>query len=141
MQCRDQCRTPWWNEYVGLPFADKGRTREGCDCWGLVRLVLHEQFGIDLPSYTDDYTSTADNAGIAGAIDSNMAGWRIVPPGEAREGDVALFRIGGLPLHVGVVIGDVRYMLHVCMGIDACTEQYRAPRWLSRLEGVYRHEG
>lgn len=39
MQCRDQCRTQWWNEYVGLPFADKGRTREGCDCWGLVRLV------------------------------------------------------------------------------------------------------
>lgn len=45
----------WADDYVGLPFKFKGRTREeGLDCWGLVRLVLIEQTGIMYPSYRED---------------------------------------------------------------------------------------
>lgn len=44
----------WADEYVGLPFELGGRTREGLDCWGLVRLVLVEQTGILYPSYRQD---------------------------------------------------------------------------------------
>ena len=39
----------WANAYVGLPWADLGRDRTGCDCWGLARLVYAEQLGIALP--------------------------------------------------------------------------------------------
>lgn len=44
----------WADDYVGLPFKLGGRSRDGLDCWGLVRLVLIEQTGIIYPSYTDD---------------------------------------------------------------------------------------
>lgn len=33
------------NKYLEIPYVDCGRTLEGCDCWGLVRLVSHEVFG------------------------------------------------------------------------------------------------
>lgn len=131
----------WWNDYVGLTYADHGRTREGCDCWGLVRLVLAEQFGIGLPSHAERYESGQDKRGIAGSIEGNMTDWQRVPVAEAREGDVVLFLIAGLPLHVGIIIGDARYMLHVMRGINATTEQYTSRRWSSRLEGVYRYAG
>ncbi len=36
--------------YIGIPYEDRGRTTEGCDCYGFVRLVLLDM-GIELPLY------------------------------------------------------------------------------------------
>lgn len=40
---------PWTDDYVGLPYLDFGRDRNGLDCWGLYMLIIKEQFGIDVP--------------------------------------------------------------------------------------------
>jgi len=45
---------PWASTYVGIPYRFAGRDRAGCDCWGLVRLVLAERFArgeIDAETY------------------------------------------------------------------------------------------
>jgi len=132
---------PWAAEYVGIPWLAKGRGREGCDCWGLVRLVLAERFGVEQPSYAEGYASPAEREEIAallrGGVPAN--GWLQVDDGE-RPGDGVVFRLLNVPWHVGVVVGPDEF-LHVEEGIGAaCIDRLSSHRWARRLVGVYRHE-
>ena len=44
----------WAGQYVGIPYIDYGRDQIGADCWGLVRLILTEQCGLELPENAID---------------------------------------------------------------------------------------
>lgn len=39
------------NRWFHVPYKYMGRTEEGCDCWGFVRLVMKEERGVVLPSF------------------------------------------------------------------------------------------
>lgn len=41
----------WVSRYLPIPYREGGRSHDGIDCWGLARLVLQEQAGVDLPLY------------------------------------------------------------------------------------------
>ena len=131
----------WPNRFTGVPFADLGRTRAGCDCWGLVRLVYAEVLGIALPSYAGGYVSAEERAGVAALLDAadDSGPWVCV----TREGwpiaafDVLVFRRGGLRAHVGVAIDDAR-MLHIEGEDQAKVVRFLDPRWCSRLDGAWR---
>ncbi len=135
----------WVSQYIGLPFVEHGRTRAGVDCWGLIRLVLDERFGVAVPSYVNGYASTTDHEVLGRLIASQMTPWREVPfdklrmRGDERAGDVALLRVRGQPMHVGLVVAK-GCMLHVEEGIATCLERYDGPRWARRLLGIFRHE-
>jgi len=129
----------WVADYVGLPFKEHGRGRDGMDCWGLCRTVLAERFGLHLPAYVEGYASTEDAKDIARIIRGEMAPWRPVPAGAERPGDVALIRMLNHPMHVGVVVAR-GWMLHIEEGIDACLERYDGSKWRRRLIGIYRHQ-
>ena len=107
----------WAKDYLGIPFVVHGRSRAGCDCWGLVCLVYEEQATIRLPAYSTDYTS-GDIRGRARAINRAIHSNKdqcfneVVRPVIA---DAVLMQFGELPLHVGVFIGQEggkRYMIH-----------------------------
>jgi cell wall-associated NlpC family hydrolase len=129
----------WVAAYVGLPFREYGRDRDGVDCWGLCRLVWAERFGITVPSYSDHYTSTEDREELGRLVRGERGPWREIPAAVARAGDGLLFRVQGEPIHVGVVV-DAPWFLHVERGVNACVDQWDSPRWARRLLGVYRHE-
>ncbi|HCS24023.1 MAG TPA: NlpC/P60 family protein [Alphaproteobacteria bacterium] len=128
----------WAGRYIGLPFRDHGRDRSGLDCWGLVRLVMAEQFSIALPSLAAEYEHTLALDDISGIIRRQIPAWQEVPQGHETCGDVVVLRLHGLPLHVGVVLGD-GYMLDVEARIDSAIEKYDQLRWKDRLYGFYRH--
>lgn len=127
----------WAGHYIGLPFKEHGRDRSGIDCWGLVRLIFQEQMGIALPSYRYDYAGTRDAGAIGALITRVVREWETIDMPDARLGDAVVFCVNGAPLHVGMVIGDMR-MLHIERFIDSAIENYSAPRWQKRIHGFYR---
>lgn len=131
----------WSSDYVGLPFAARGRDRAGLDCYGLVRLALAERFGVVLPSYAEAYACTAERREIASALaQATVVGgpWRPIAAGREREGDVLTFSVMGAPLHVALVVRP-GLMLHVSAGIESRVEGYRGGAWAPRLLSIHRH--
>ncbi|MBR26588.1 MAG: phage tail protein [Rhodobacteraceae bacterium] len=129
----------WSDRYLGLPYADLGRTRAGCDCYGLVRLVYAEQLGIELPSYAGDYVGAAEQAEVSALLDREEAvgPWRPVEDA-ILPFDLLLFRRGRLRSHVGVAVA-VNLMLHMDGEAQARIARLSEPRWRSRFAGAFRH--
>lgn len=123
----------WTKKYVGIPFKPKVD-----DCWQLIRRVLLNEFGVRTRSFLDDYNEALVRSQIHECYGEERGRWRQVPPGEEQTGDVLVFRVVGIPCHVGIVAGDKR-MLHTMKGTDSAVERYDGARWKGRLHGIYRH--
>lgn len=132
--------THWSRSYIGLPWVPGGRDAQGCDCWGLARLVYRDVAGIALDPLNGLYVTAEEREDIAAIVAGEMAHgpWRAVAPGAERELDVLLFRCLGLQSHVGVVAGR-GLMLHATAGQTSAIERYQDGRWRPRLCGIFRH--
>src|SRR5436190_10661954 len=80
----------WADGYMRSPFRHRGRDREGCDCFGLVRLVLAEQAGIILP--LNDLIDPQDGLAVSEAVEEEAATWLLVHAGHEREFDIIVLR-------------------------------------------------
>ena len=152
----------WAARYTGIPFLERGRDRAGCDCWGLVRLVLGERFGVDVPSYAGDYKSVADRRRLAALVETaRQERWQEVSgirkqrsgirsrqacpliPDPSRllpePGDVLLLRLRGLPIHVGLFVVP-GWMLHTQKATNSVLDRFDGLAWRNQVLGVYRHE-
>ncbi len=124
----------WCNKYIGIPYQLHGRTIQGADCWGLVRLVYSEQFNIELPSFDSTYTSIQDPE-IERMLMSRES-WSLSK--DKNIGDVIVFNIMGSMSHVGVYLGDNKF-LHAREGYSACIERLDTGSWKHRVEGFYKY--
>lgn len=126
------------NSYIGIPYANRGRDRDGLDCWGLVQLWHSEQLGVCIPDYLWAYTSAEDQGSVSNAIEENKenkANW--IKVSEPEYGDVLVFKIMGHPIHVGIMLeGDD--FLHAFKGTQSCLERLTSLSWSRRLSEVYR---
>ena len=131
-------RTPpaWAADYVGLPWKPGGRDRAGLDCWGLVRLVLAERYGIALPAYEGLTPERRAEASDVMARDLAKLGVAVRVE-QARAGDVVLYRVGQAPLHVGVLIA-ADCVLHIEAGTGSIAGRLDDLAWRKRILGFYR---
>lgn len=131
----------WSEGYVGVPFIPHGRTMKGTDCWGLVRIVLMEQFGTFLPSFDKSYHELTPENNFKAITEAKME-LPISPTSDPQEGDIVLMKHLGVSSHVGVycVIGMTPMVLHsdpIGRGssrLSRLTDHSIAPR----VEGFYR---
>lgn len=121
------------NHYVGIPFKEHGSGINGCDCWGLIRLVFRMEFGIALPSFAyspDTYAQVIElmhpAAGFAATGGAAMIDYDVV----------AIRTNAGRETHLGLVIGG--RVLHIYDGQASVFEGISEPM-RKRIGNVYRY--
>ena len=125
-----------FDKYIGLPYQENGRTEQGVDCWGLARLVYKQEFGIELPDYSDLYSGSWDEQ-VTKLINYHKDTWQEVKQPEV--GDLCLFNIYGEPAHIGVYVGDSKF-LHSRDGQDTVIESLNNSLWKRRLAGYFSYQ-
>ncbi|MCL1812219.1 MAG: C40 family peptidase [Treponema sp.] len=127
----------WVAHYIGIPFVSGGRDHTGCDCYGLVRLVLLKQFGYKLPLLSLAYNNACDTTEIEPLMQNQLpllCGNRIQQP---EPGAVIVVRYAGRTAHVGIFTDD-EFILHTLnrIGAHCISRQHRSVR--GAMEGIYR---
>lgn len=141
-------QVPAWVEsegFLGIPYHEGGRTRAGCDCYGLGWLVSLEHFGHSVPKYSDERYNVQDLAEIEALTRRLRArGWEEYSLGEERPGDFLLLRMVDRQTrerhesHIGIVVAPGVF-LHVDRGahISNCGF-YEEPYWRRKIVGFFR---
>lgn len=127
-----------FRQYVGIDF-NHGST----DCYGLIRRVYSEVFGIILTDYArpDDWWNHSDEYNLY--MDNyESEGFRIVDSDLIRNwevGDIILMAIQStVPCHAGIYIGEGK-ILHHFYGRKSSIENY-CRIWKNTTTGVIRHK-
>jgi cell wall-associated NlpC family hydrolase len=127
----------WVKKYIGIPFVSNGRTLDGCDCYGLVRLVLYNEYGINLPELSNDYNNAlnlAETAKLFAEKRPVLAAEKLPGP---RERAVVVITEHGRPAHLGIAAGG-GYILHTGVKTGAVCQRETHPGLRGRVEGYYR---
>lgn len=136
----------WASHYFGIPFIDRGVTRDGCDCWGLCRLVILEQTGLKLPKYPEIGcgATLAKLRTILAAADG--PDWIEIERGQERAFDLVLMRGQfehegrkySRPIHVGIAV-QPGMLMHIEQGSEVTIVGFDHPRIRRRITQIYRH--
>lgn len=126
----------WVQEYIGIPFVSGGRDRRGLDCYGLIRLVLMEQYGCKLPLLDGKY----DNA--LNLYDTSPLFFQQLPIltekiAGPQERALALLEMHQLPCHLGLFCGG-ESIIHSRSGVGVVAEKIDSRRLPGRITGWYR---
>ena len=133
---------PWVKKYIGIPFVSNGRTFNGCDCYGLVRLVLQNEYGITLPLLSNDYSDALNVKETARLFAENLP---VLTAGKLQEAQdsfslqravVAVITENGAAAHIGIAAGG-GYILHTGKKTGSVCQKASHPAWLNRIQGYY----
>lgn len=117
-------------DLIGSPYLAHGRGVGGYDCFGLA-IEACKRFGKVLP---DLWYSDTDRAGNSEIISPARVECGLVATIAPKSGDILLLRVGGLPSHIGVALGDGNF-IHCTQRSGVIVESIAS--WRKRIEGYY----
>lgn len=122
-------------DYISIPFKPLGRDTTGCDCYGLVRLFLKEEYNTTLPIYNNPI-DIFDSQNVANIISGNapdILGEEVQTP---EAGCIVLIDVQGVIAHVGVMV-DAMHVLHTGKGYGTVIESLTTNKMKNRIRGFY----
>jgi NlpC/P60 family putative phage cell wall peptidase len=124
--------------WIGTPYAHQASLRgAGADCLGLVRGVWRAVVGDEperAPAYTPDWAEALGEETLLAAARRHL---REVAIGEARAGDVLLFRMGlGAPAKHAAIVSGADRIIHAYWGRAVC-ETRLVPWWRRRIAAAF----
>jgi cell wall-associated NlpC family hydrolase len=126
----------WVGKYIGIPFITNGRAMNGCDCYGLIRLVLSNEYGIELPELSDNYTDAKNLKETARLFAEHRPVLAAEKLPKAQEKAVVVFTEHGVAAHIGIVAGG-GYILHTGAKTGSVCQRETHPGLRGRIEGYY----
>jgi len=121
------------SRYLGIPFKHQGRTLDGLDCWGLIKLV-YADLGFDLWDPVQDYDERWYSSNNH-FIENYHREWMQVQ--EPKFLDGILFHDGfGRINHAGLFLSGGRF-IHCCKA-GVVIGKLSDPVWKDKFVGFYR---
>ena len=134
----------WVHDYMGIPFKARGRDIHGCDCWGLVRLVLWDKRGVILPDYDSYDIPTSPQAAHQLTTAAKDGTWQEVSKPRALDVAVMTSVVRGMdgalqrtPVHVGVMV-SANHVLHLEDGVGVLCQPIKDPAIVRRVHRFMR---
>jgi len=128
----------WAKKYVGIPYKLHSFEMDGCDCYGLVALILKNEFDILIPRYDDKYCSSSSKEDITDIYNNEVKRWKKVD--KPSIGSVIYFMLSGYPRHVGVVVSDKQFVHNLCSPKSSTIGDFTSSKWKRRVIGFYNYE-
>jgi cell wall-associated NlpC family hydrolase len=128
---------PWVKNYIGIPFISNGRTKEGCDCYGLVRLVLQNEYGVNLPELSNNYANALCIAEANRLFEGRLPVLSAGKIPAVEEKAVIVIRNEGRPCHLGIFAGG-GYALHTNLKTGSVCRRLSHIDLCGRIEGYCR---
>jgi cell wall-associated NlpC family hydrolase len=131
----------WVERYRGIPFVENGHDRNGCNCWGLIVMVMGDRGGPLLDPHS--HIGAAQVRAIVRAVNVQAeltSVWLPIARGEQRAMDVVIMTGIGtkLPRHVGIMASS-SHLLHIEEGIDFSCVAIDHQMIASRIVSFHRH--
>ena len=108
----------------GVDYRRGGKSQQsGFDCSGLVAHVFRQAYGLSLPHNSQSQSELGEPVG----------------PAELQPGDLVFFNTQGKPnSHVGIYVGEGRFIHAPKEGAVVRTESIQARYWAARFDGARR---
>lgn len=141
----------WVEKYMRIPYTQEGSSFQGCNCWGLVKLIFQEEKDIQLPGYVGISASDILRAAKQFKKDAGIPPWQtVIEPGQEQPFDVLVMRAlnegHAVNMHAGIVT-EFGMVVHLEARQDVSHVPFRdSPRGRqhytlkNRVVGVFRHE-
>lgn len=136
MAAPDITIAPWARTYIGIPFLSEGRDHNGSDCYGLLRMVWTEQYGVDMPLLSGRYGNAVDfheTEPLVNELLPLLTGESHMTP---QIGDAVVILNGGKPTHLGVYAG-AGYILHTTVQTGSVLQRMTDRDLAGRIAGYY----